>query len=203
MTRTLPAVPPFLLQTVIDQRVVIDEQLWSLDQLRERLARMLDVPGYRLAWGFSKYDLWVDFRQRDDIVSADWRCSDCGRPTGLYGAEVDPSRVLRWMAMRPCPLCPGSSDRAFASGFSLDGGAGSSCTNARLGASGDVDSGAGNAGESEFDDGLDDDDLAAELDRVLSDGSVVPVPSSEYFDLAAQLDEVDERDEAVMAHGQA
>jgi len=196
----MPAVPPFLLQAVIDQHIVIDEQLWSLDQLRERLARMLDVPGYRLAWGFANYDLWVDFRLRDGIVSADWRCSECGRPNGLNSAEADPSRVLRWMSIKPCLVCPGERDRAFANSFGLDGDTGVTLTNARLDACGTDDSTASLGLGSGVDvDDLDDDDLAADLNQMLSDSSVAIVPSLEYCELATQLDEGDEGDVAELA----
>lgn len=95
-------VPTFVLCSVIDDRLVLDEQLWDREQLRVRLAEVLPVRGYEVAWGISGTALLVTVAREDGMFLSSWSCPECGAPETCWDLRPTAEMVLDRLSSHVC-----------------------------------------------------------------------------------------------------
>jgi hypothetical protein len=103
----------FVLWSVIDGRVTIDEELWDREQLRLRLAEVVPVPGYQVFWSVADTELRVDVVRQDGMVLSSWQCPECGAPETCWDLKPTPEMVIGKLSSHSCEgYVTGSADDA-------------------------------------------------------------------------------------------
>lgn len=113
---TMTTVPSFVLWSVIDGRVTIDEELWDREQLRLRLAEVVSAPGYQVFWSVADTELRVDVVRQDGMFLSSWRCPECGAPETCWDSRPTPEMVIGKLSSHSCAAAAG-----FVTGSADDG----------------------------------------------------------------------------------
>ena len=102
MGKAQTQVAPFVLRSVIDGRVTIDEQLWDQEQLRLRMVEVLPVPGYQVFWGVAATKTVVGVERQDGMTLSSWTCPSCEESDYCWDLKPTPEMVLGRLSAHRC-----------------------------------------------------------------------------------------------------
>ena len=102
MGKAQTQVAPFVLRSVIDGRVTIDEQLWDREQLRLRMVEVLPVPGYQVFWGVAATKTVVGVERQDGMTLSSWTCPSCEESDYCWDLKPTPEMVLGRLSAHRC-----------------------------------------------------------------------------------------------------